>query len=101
MFPMKEQDKIPEEELSKVEISNLSDKEFKLMIIKMLHEFRRMDEHSVKFNKELENIKKNQSELKNINWNTIGECKYIVKVADQPLIKLVGMLEDRGSKNHL
>ena len=67
MFPMKEQDKIPEEELSKVEISNLSDKEFKLMIIKMLHEFRRMDEHSVKFNKELENIKKNQSELKNIN----------------------------------
>ena len=50
-----------------MEISNLSDKEFKLMIIKMLHEFRRMDEHSVKFNKELENIKKNQSELKNIN----------------------------------
>ena len=67
MFQMKEQDKIPEEELSKVQLSNLPDKEFKLMIIKMLHEFRRrMDEHSVKFNKELQNIQKNQSELKNI-----------------------------------
>ena len=63
---MKEQDKTPEEELSKVEISNLPDKEFKLMIITMLHEFRRMDEHSVKFNKELENTKKNRSEPKNI-----------------------------------
>ena len=66
MLQMKEQDKTPEEELSKVEISNLPDKEFKLMIITMLHEFRRMDEHSVKFDKELENTKKNRSEPKNI-----------------------------------
>ena len=28
---------------------------------------RRMDEHNEKFNKELENIKKNQTELKNKN----------------------------------
>ena len=32
MVQMKEQDKTPEEELSKVEKSNLSDKEFKVMI---------------------------------------------------------------------
>ena len=65
MFQMKEQDKSPEEELSKVEISNLPDKEFKVMIIKMLNELgRRMNEHSDKFNKELENIKKNQTEMK-------------------------------------
>ena len=44
-----------------MEISNLYNKEFKVMIIKMLSELRRrMDEHSEKFNKELENIKKNQ-----------------------------------------
>ena len=37
------------------------------MIIKMLNELRRrMDKHSENFNKELENIKKNQTELKNI-----------------------------------
>ena len=66
MFQTKEQDKTPEEELSKVEISNLSDKKSKLMIIKMFNELgRRMDEHSEKFNKELENIKY-QMELKNM-----------------------------------
>jgi len=36
---------------------NLPDKEFKVMIIKMLTKLRRMDEHSENFNKELENIK--------------------------------------------
>ena len=60
MFQMREQDKTPEE-LSKVEISNLPNKEFKVMIIKMLKDLRRrMNENSEKFNKELENIKKNQ-----------------------------------------
>ena len=42
-------------------------KEFKVMIIDMLNELRRrMDEHSDKFNKELEYRKKNQTELKNM-----------------------------------
>ena len=36
------------------------------MIIKMLNELRRMDKHSEKSNKELENIKKNQTGLKDI-----------------------------------
>ena len=46
MFQMKEPDKIPEEELNEVKISNLSNKEFKLMIIKILSEHRRrVDEH--------------------------------------------------------
>ena len=41
-----------------MEKSNLPNKEFKVMIIRMLKKLsRRMDEHSEKFNKELENIK--------------------------------------------
>lgn len=49
-----------------MEESNLSNKEFKVMIIKMLDEHGRiMDEHDKKSNKELQNIKKNQMELKN------------------------------------
>ena len=73
MFQMKEQGKTSENELNKVKINNLPDKEFKVMIIKMLNELgrRRMDEHSEDFNKEVENIKKNQAELK----NTITEMK--------------------------
>ena len=65
MFQMKEQDNIPEAELNEVEINNLPSKEFKVIkIIKMFNKLRRrMDEHSEKFNKELDNIK-NQTELK-------------------------------------
>lgn len=36
IFEAKEQEKTPEEELSEVEISNLPDKEFEVMITKML-----------------------------------------------------------------
>ena len=60
MFPMKEQDKIPEEELSKVEIR--TDKEFKAIIMQMINELRRrMNEHGKKY---ITRYKKNQSELK-------------------------------------
>ena len=42
-----------------MEISNLPDKEFNVLIMKMPNEVRRrMEEHSEKLNKELENIKK-------------------------------------------
>ena len=42
---MKEQNKTPEEELSEVEISNLPDKEFKVVIIKtFMNSGERMDE---------------------------------------------------------
>ena len=52
MFQTREQDKTQEEELSETEIGKLPDKEFKVMIIKMIRELgRRMDEHSEKFNK--------------------------------------------------
>ena len=45
---MKEQIKTPEKELNKMEISNLSDAEFKTLVIRMLKEF----------SKDLSNIKK-------------------------------------------
>ena len=52
---MKEQDKTPDEELSEVEIGNQPEKEFRVMIIKMIKELRRrMDAQSEKlefFNK--------------------------------------------------
>ena len=70
---MKEQDKAPEE-LSEVEISSLSDKGFKVMIIMLFRELGRMDEHSEKSdisNKLLEKVKKNQTQLR----TTIIEIK--------------------------
>ena len=54
MAQMKEHIKIPEKELNEVEISNLSDAEFKTLVIRMLKEL----------NGDLNSIKKIQSEMK-------------------------------------
>ena len=54
MFQTKEQDKNSEKDLNKIEINNLPDKEFKVIIIKMCTELgKRMEENSENFNKEL------------------------------------------------
>ena len=51
---------------NETEIKNLSDKEFKALVIKMLRELgNRIDEYSENYNKELENIKGAQLEIKN------------------------------------
>ena len=56
MTQMKEQIKTPEKELNEMEISNLSDAAFKTMVIRMLK----------KLSEDLKNIKKIQSEMKDI-----------------------------------
>ena len=66
MFQKKQQNKPPEKTPNETEISNLSDKEFKETVIRMLTKLgRRMEEFSENFNKDLENIRKNQSKVKN------------------------------------
>ena len=54
MTQMKEQIKTPEKELNKMEISNLSDAEFKTLVIRMHKEL----------SDDLNSIKKTQSEMK-------------------------------------
>ena len=75
MVHMKEQDKNPEE-LSEVEIGNLPEKEFRVMIVKMVQDLgKRMEAQIEKiqemFNKELEELKNKQTEMN----NTITEMK--------------------------
>ena len=38
IYQMKEQDKTPEKQLNKVEIGNLPEKEFRIMIVKMIQD---------------------------------------------------------------
>lgn len=58
-----------------MEISNLSDREFKAMVLKTLIELRRrMDEHGNNFNKETGNIGKNETEVTELK-NIIAELK--------------------------
>ena len=66
LFQLKEQEKTPENTTNEIEINNLPDKEFKTLVIRMLTEWgERIDEHSENFNRKLEHMKKNQSEVKN------------------------------------
>lgn len=48
MFQVKEQDKNPQEQLNKVEIGNLSEKEFRLMILKMIQDLRKEWRHRLR-----------------------------------------------------
>ena len=45
---MKEQDETPEEQLSKVEIANLSGKEFRIILVKMIQDLGKKMEARIK-----------------------------------------------------
>ena len=81
-----------------MEISNLPDKEFKVMVIEMLTECgRRMHKHSENFNKETENIKKYYTEVMELK-NTITEPKITLGGFNSRLDKTeerISDLEDR------
>ena len=71
MYQIKEQDKTPEKQLKEVEIGTLPEKEFRIMIVKMIQDLRKKMEAKIEmmqemFNKDLEELKnKHLEELKN------------------------------------
>ena len=78
MFQTKEQDKNPEEQVSEVEIGNLPEKEFRVMIVKIIQDLgKRMEAQAEEiqkmFNKDLEDLKNKQMN------NTITEMKNILE----------------------
>ena len=86
---MKEQIKTPEKELNKIEISNLSDAEFKLLVIRMLKEL----------GQDLKSIKMIQSETKDtqieIKNNLQGNNSRMNEVENQ-----ISDLEHKEPKNN-
>ena len=75
MSQMKEQDKSLEEHLSEVEIGNLSEKDFRVMLVRMIQDLRekkaKINELEETFNKGIEDLKIQQEEM----VNTIAEIK--------------------------
>ena len=73
---MKEQDKTPEKQLNEVEIGNLPEKEFRIIIVKMIQDLGKRMEAKIEktqemFNKDLEELKNKQTEM----TNTITEME--------------------------
>ena len=65
IYQMKEQDKTSEKQLNEVEIGNLPEKEFRIMIVKMIQDFGKIMEVKIEnmqemFNKDLEELKNKQ-----------------------------------------
>ena len=57
MYQMKQQDKTPEKQLNEVEIGNLPEKEFRIMVVKMIQDLgKRMEAKIEKMKKCLTNI---------------------------------------------
>ena len=76
MSQMKEQDKTPEKQLNEVEIGNLPEKEFRIMIVKMIQDLgirmeAKIEKMQEMINKDPEELKNKQTEMN----NTITEMK--------------------------
>ena len=107
MYQMTEQDKTPEKQLNEVEVGNLPEKEFRIMIVKMIQDLGKRMEAKIEkiqemFNKDVEELKnKHLEELKNkpteMN-NTITEMKNTLEVINSRITEAeewVSNLEDR------
>ena len=75
---MKEQDKTPEKQLNEVEVANLPEKEFRIMIVKIIQDLRKRMEAKIEktqemLNKDLEEISRETLSYiePNENENTI------------------------------
>ena len=96
---MKEQDKTPKRQLNEVEIGNLPEKEFRIIIVKMIQDLgKRMEEKIEKmqemFNKELEELNNKQTEVN----NTITEMKNTLEGINSRITEAeerISDLEDR------
>ena len=86
---VKEQENSPEEELDEMEASNLSDEEFRVMIIRVLNSMK----------KDMEIIKKDQSETKNAISEINNTLEGISSRFDEEEDK-ISDLEDKVEKNN-
>ena len=99
MYQMKEQDNTPEKQLSEVEIGNLPENEFRIMIVKMIQDLGKRMEAKIEkmqemFNKDREELKNKQTEIN----NTITEMKNTVEGINSRITESeeqISVLEDR------
>ena len=103
---MKGEDKTPEKQLNEVEIGNLPEKEFRIMIVKMIQDLgKRMEKMQEMFTKDLEELKYKQTEMNNtlegIN-SRITEAKERISDLEYRMVEITAAkqnIEKRMKKN--
>ena len=96
---MKEQEKTPEKQLNEVEIGNLPEKQFRILIVKMIQDLRirmeaKIEKMQEMFNKDLEELKNKRTEMN----NTITELKTTLEGINSRITETeewISDLEDR------
>ena len=84
MQQMKEQDKNPPDQTNEEEIGSLGEKEFRVMIVKMIQILgNRMEKTQETFNKDLEELKSKQTVMN----NTINEIKHSLEGINSIIIE--------------
>ena len=99
MSQMKKQDKTPEKQLNEVEIGNPPEKEFRIMIVKMIQDLGKSMEAKIEkmqemFNKDLEELNNKQTEMN----NTITQMKTTLEGINNRITQAeerISDLEDR------
>ena len=99
---MKEQDKNLQDQINEKEIGNLPEKEFRVMIVKMIQNLRNRMEAQIEkiqemFNKDLEKVKNKQTEMN----NTITEMKHTLEGINNRITEAeerISELEDKVVK---
>ena len=102
MYQIKEQDKIPEKQLNEVEIGNHPEKEFRLMIVKIIQDLGKRMEAKIEkmqemLNNDLEELKNRKPEMN----NTITEMKTTLEGINSRITEAeerISNLEDRMVK---
>ena len=102
MSQMKRQDKIPEQQLNEVEIGNLPEKEFRIMIVKMIHDLgKTMEKVQEMLTKDLEELKNKQTEMNNtlegINSRITGAEEWINDPEDR-MVEITATEQNIGKR---
>ena len=93
MYQMKEQDKTPEKQLSEVEIANLPEKKFRIMIVKMIQDLGKRMEAKIEEMQEM--FSKGLEELKNKH---LEELKYKQTEMNNTITEMRNTLEGLNSR---
>ena len=92
---MKEQGKNPQEQLNEEEIGNLPEKEFRVMIVKMIQNLgSRIEKIQETFSKDLEELKSKQTMMN----NTINEIKNSLEGINSRIIEAEERISDLEDK---
>ena len=102
---MKGQDKTPEKQLNEMEIGNLPEKEFRIIIVQMIHDLRKTKNMQEMFTKDLEELKNKQTEMNNtlegIN-SSIAEAEEWINDLEDRMMEITGaeqIIEKRMQRN--